>query len=161
MQASADGPDGGPTQTATVEAPVHVLIVEDDPSVRRAVCLALEDLGRVREAASRCAALEAVAQDRPDVVVLDVMLGGRSGLAVLAQWRAAPATADLPVVLLTGLDDVMERRAGTAAGADAYVTKPFETEHLLAVVQDLVDGGTRAKRGLLGRSPPREPVLPR
>ncbi len=140
---------------------MHVLVVEDDPTVRRVLAVALEDLGHVRPAANRVEAIDAVAEERPDVVVLDVMLHGSSGLSVLAQWRADPATADLPVVLLTGLDDAMERRAGTAAGADAYVTKPFETEHLLAVVQDVVEGAAAVDRGLLGRSPRPEPSLPR
>lgn len=146
--------------TPPPEAPVHVLVVEDDPTVRRVLTLALEDLGRVEQAADRLGAMTAVAQDRPDVVVLDVVLHGTSGLAILAQWRADPATADLPVVLLTALDDVMERRAGTAAGADAYLTKPFEPEHLVAVVQDVVTGGSQAPHGPLGRSPRHAPVLP-
>lgn len=116
---------------------MHVLVVEDDAHVRRVLRLVLEDLGTVTAVGTREAAMRAVTQQRPDVVVLDVMLHGSSGLALLSHWRADEDLADLPVVLLTALDDSMERKAGRAAGADAYLTKPFANEDLLAVVATL------------------------
>lgn len=131
---------------------MHLLVVEDDPTVRRMLELVLEDLGDVVAVSDREAALEAVARRRPDAVVLDVMLHGRSGLALLSHWRADEAYEDLPVILLTALDDSMERKAGTAAGADAYLTKPFAPEDLVAVIEDLVAGGNRTQRGLVGTS---------
>lgn len=129
---------------------MHLLVVEDDPTVRRMLQLVLGDLGDVEAVSDREAAQEAVERQRPDVVILDVMLHGLSGLALLSHWRADPAYEDLPVILLTALDDSMERKAGTAAGADAYLTKPFAPEDLVAVIQDLTLGGNRAERGLVG-----------
>lgn len=131
---------------------MRVLVVEDDPTVRRMLRLVLADLGEVELVADREAAQAAVERHRPDVVVLDVMLQGQSGLALLSHWRASEALADLPVILLTALDDSMERKAGTAAGADAYVTKPFAPEELVAIIHDVTTGQATTNRGLVGRS---------
>ena len=128
-----------------------ILVVEDDPTVRRVLDTALGHLGELEQVTDQEEAAAAVAARRPDVVLLDVMLQGRSGLSLLAHWRADGELEDLPVIVLTGLDDVMERRAGTAAGADAYITKPFDPEHLVAVIEQ-VTGPARAARS--------DPVLP-
>lgn len=139
---------------------MDILVVEDDASVRRLLQTVLAPLGRVREAATRDTANRLVRTRRPDVVLLDVMLHGRSGLSLLARWRSRKELVDLPVVLVTGLDDAMERRAGTAAGANAYVTKPFDVDHLVNVVRDVAAGSTQVAHGLLGRASPSGHVLP-
>lgn len=131
---------------------MRVLVVEDDPTVRRMLRLVLDDLGEVEAVAHRVAAQEAVDRERPDVVVLDVMLQGRSGLALLSHWRADPDLADLPVVLLTALDDSMERRAGMAAGANEYLTKPFAPEDLVEVLTDVAGPAVAGDRQLVGHN---------
>lgn len=139
---------------------MNILVVEDDASVRRLLQTVLAPLGRVRDVATQEAANRLLRTWRPDVVLLDIMLHGRSGLSLLGRWRSREETMDLPVVLLTGLDDAMERRAGTAAGADAYVTKPFDVDHLVDVVRDVVSGDTAIPRGLLGQASRTGHVLP-
>lgn len=132
---------------------MHVLVVEDDSTVRRLLGLALADLGRIQIVDNHRDAADAVLRERPDVVVLDVMLQGRSGLTLLSHWRNDPVFSDLPVVLLTALDDSMERRAGVEAGADAYITKPFEPRELVELLQTIVDSGGRRNPRILDRSP--------
>lgn len=114
---------------------MRVLVVDDDASIRRLLRVTLAELGTVVEAADGFEAWDIVAASRPDVVILDVMLPGATGINLLSRWRHDPELQDLPVVLLTALDDPLERRAGTAAGADAYLIKPFASEALVAVVE--------------------------
>lgn len=112
----------------------RILVVDDDASILQLLRTTLDDLGEVVGVDSGEAALEATADDVPDLAVLDVAMPGTSGLEVLRQWRAAPATADLDVVLLSGLTDPDDQERGYNAGADAYVTKPVEIEVLHALV---------------------------
>ena len=101
-----------------------VLVVDDDVEVRDLVQYTLEDCD-VRTAASGREAISAVADRMPDVVVLDIMMPGMSGLDVLAQWRADPQTAALPVILLTAKAQESDVDRGFEMGADDYVVKPF------------------------------------
>lgn len=116
---------------------VDVLVVDDDPVLRLLLTTVLRDLGTVRTAADAYEAVDLVNERLPDVVVLDVMMPGTTGLQLLARWRADERTANLPVMLLTALDDAQERRAGLEAGADAYLTKPFEAQMLPLLVRQL------------------------
>ncbi|WP_250036401.1 response regulator transcription factor [Paractinoplanes maris] len=120
----------------------HVLVVDDDPTVSDVVRRYLEQDGcRVRLAADGLAALAAVAEDRPDLVVLDLMMPGLDGLEVCRRLRHR--LPELPVVMLTALGDEADRVVGLEVGADDYVTKPFSPRELVLRV-----------RSVLRRSPP-------
>jgi DNA-binding response OmpR family regulator len=107
----------------------RVLVVDDDPTVREVVCSYLRaECYDVSEAGDGETALAMVADDRPDLVVLDVMLPGVDGLEVCRQVRA---TTDLPVILLTALGAEADRVVGLELGADDYLTKPFSPRELV------------------------------
>lgn len=114
----------------------EVLVVEDEADIRRLVVLHLEREGfRCRTAASGPEALQAVRAARPELVVLDLMLPGLDGLEVCRRLRADPATAGLPIVILTAKADEVERVVGLELGADDYVVKPFSPRELVARVR--------------------------
>ncbi|WP_327004771.1 response regulator transcription factor [Dactylosporangium sp. NBC_01737] len=115
----------------------HVLVVDDDPPLADSLRRALVYGGhRVTVAATGPAALDAVAAERPDVVVLDRMLPGLDGVGVCRRLRATDR--DLPVLMLTARDATADRVEGLDAGADDYLVKPFEYDELLARVRALL-----------------------
>jgi DNA-binding response OmpR family regulator len=119
-----------------------ILLVEDDPSVREAVTLALEGDGhRVVTAASGPEALDRWRAHRPQLVLLDVMLPGLDGLEVCKAIRAAD---QVPIVMLTARGDPIDVVLGLECGADDYVTKPFATRVLLARVKAVLRRQDRA-----------------
>jgi CheY-like chemotaxis protein len=109
-----------------------ILVVDDNPDAIAIVRSALEARGYAVNTADRGAtALESVTSDRPDVILLDIMMPDMSGLEVLERLKATPATAGIPVILVTAKtqdDDVI---SGYAVGAEYYITKPFTTRQLL------------------------------
>ncbi|XVV15693.1 response regulator transcription factor [Actinoplanes sp. CA-131856] len=126
----------------------QVLVVDDDPTVSDVVRRYLEQDGcRVRLAADGLAALAAVDAERPDLVVLDLMLGGVDGLDVCRRLRAEQP--GLPVVMLTALGEESDRVLGLEVGADDYVTKPFSPRELVLRV-----------RSVLRRTSPQAPPRP-
>jgi CheY-like chemotaxis protein len=130
---------------------LSVLVVEDDPVILRLLEVNFEMEGfDVRSASNGQEALEAVRSGRPDVVVADIMMPVLSGLDFLAKLRADPEIAAIPVVFLSAKAQAGDVRAGLAAGADDYVTKPFEP-------LDLVDRVTRLATRRTGR--PEQPRL--
>lgn len=113
----------------------RLFVVDDDPHLLELLTLNLEADGLVVEAFDRGFAVcdQAVAQ-RPDVIVLDVMLPDRDGLSVLRELKSDVRTRDIPVVLLTAKASDAEVWDGWAAGADYYITKPFDFDELLRFV---------------------------
>ncbi len=111
-----------------------ILVVDDDDHILQLLEYALDDLAEVVTASSGEAALARTEHEVPDLVVLDVAMPGMSGLDVLRRWRAMGQTADMDVVLLSGLTEAGDQERGYRAGADAYVTKPVEIEVLHALV---------------------------
>jgi DNA-binding response OmpR family regulator len=108
----------------------QVLIVEDDPQVRDVVRRYLERDGlAVQVAATGTEGLELARRSRPDVVLLDVMLPGLSGLEVCRILRDVDGS-DVPIVMLTALDETDDRIAGLQSGADDYIGKPFSVKEL-------------------------------
>ncbi len=106
-----------------------VLVVDDDPTVREVVVSYLRaERYEVAEVADGETALAMVAQNKPDLVVLDVMLPGVDGLEVCRRVRA---TTDIPVILLTALGAEADRVVGLELGADDYLTKPFSPRELV------------------------------
>ena len=114
-----------------------VLVVDDDESIRRLVRLALSQRFRVLEAESGVEALTLVEQNDVEVVVIDVMMPGMTGLQACPQLKAK-ARGPLPVLILTALDDQANRNAGLEAGADDYLTKPIDRRELVLRVQNFV-----------------------
>lgn len=118
-------------------APVKVLVVEDDPAVRSSLVRSLQFEGyEVSTAADGEAGLAAVADDRPDVVVLDLGLPRVDGLEVCRRLRARGD--DVPILVLTARGALSDRVVGLDAGADDYLPKPFALEELLARLRALV-----------------------
>ena len=117
-------------------AAAHVLVVDDEDTVRSVVSDYLrQDGARVSEADNGRCALDIVNTDRPDVVVLDVMLPEVNGFEVLREIRA---TRDLPVIMLTARTSETDRVNGLDLGADDYVVKPFSPRELAARVRSVL-----------------------
>jgi two-component system, OmpR family, phosphate regulon response regulator PhoB len=114
----------------------RVLIVEDEPSIAELIAVNLRHNGfqpvwaEDGQAAQR--ELDAVL---PDVILLDWMLPGQSGLALARKWRGDARTKPIPILMLTARGDEPDKVAGLDAGADDYITKPFSTQELLARVR--------------------------
>ncbi len=116
-----------------------VLIVDDEPNIVVSLEFLMEQEGyEVRVAHDGNEALSAVAECKPDLVLLDVMLPGKSGYEVCQTIRANPELKGTKVVMLTAKSRDLEVTKGMALGADAYVTKPFSTRELLAQVRQLL-----------------------
>jgi CheY-like chemotaxis protein len=109
-----------------------VLLVEDSDAIRDAFTILLEDAGyRVLGAGTGEEALRLAAEHVPDLVLLDMGLPDMTGLDVVRQIKAAPATAGVAVVAVTGRDVDADRRACLAAGCAAYIVKPVNTQKLV------------------------------
>jgi DNA-binding response OmpR family regulator len=115
------------------EMAAPILVVDDDPKIVSLVKTYLEREGlRVVTAADGKAALKAFNEFDPGLIVLDLMLPELDGLDVCRRLRADPATAGLPIIMLTAKADEVERVVGLELGADDYVTKPFSPKELVA-----------------------------
>ena len=119
--------------------PATVMIVEDEPAILELVAVNLEHAGfQTLRATSAEEAGRLLAEVLPDVVLLDWMLPGESGLALARRWRANPRTQPLPIIMLTARDQEPDKVAGLEAGADDYVTKPFSTKELVARIRSVL-----------------------
>jgi len=128
-------PSNGSRTVEAVPTPL-VLVVDDEPMVREVVAQYLQRDGHnVHEVGDGTAALAWLADHRPDLVVLDIMLPGTDGLSVLRHLRA---TGDIPVILLTAQADELDRVLGLELGADDYVVKPFSPRELAARVRTVL-----------------------
>jgi DNA-binding response OmpR family regulator len=118
---------------------VRVLWADDDPTIRTVMATNLEAEGfDVQTVADGDAAYEAAVLLRPDVLVLDIMMPGRDGYAVLRALRSNPTTAEVPVVLLSAKATDAEVWEGWKAGADYYITKPFNPTELTGFIEHLL-----------------------
>ena len=113
-----------------------VLIVEDEPAIAELISVNLRHNGFrpvwAMDSATAQAELDAVL---PDVILLDWMLPGESGLTLARRWRSHPRTKAVPIIMLTARGDEVDRVAGLDAGADDYIAKPFSTKELLARIR--------------------------
>ena len=115
-----------------------VLVVDDEPHIRETISFILEMEGfRVETAGDGEEALDAVARLRPRVVLLDAMMPRRDGFDVCRTIRATPELADVRVIVLTALGQQTDRERALAAGADHYVSKPFDEQALLELLREL------------------------
>jgi two-component system, OmpR family, phosphate regulon response regulator PhoB len=117
----------------------RILIVEDESAIAELVAINLRHAGfEVTLAGDAEQAQAAVDDVLPNLVILDWMLPGKSGHALARQWRLAPRTRDLPVIMLTARADEADKVSGLDAGADDYLTKPFSVNELLARIRALL-----------------------
>jgi len=113
-----------------------VLVVDDDREIARLVRAYLEQAGyRALCAYDGATALRTLRTERPDLLILDLMLPDRDGLEIARQLRADPATAALPILMLTARVDDIDRIVGLELGADDYITKPFNPREVVARVR--------------------------
>lgn len=114
----------------------RILIVDDDPELRELLRGYLGGNGFAVEVAADGAAMrQRIAAAAPDLVILDLMLPGEDGLTLCRELRAAPATAALPILMLTARGEELDRVLGLELGADDYIVKPFSFRELLARIR--------------------------
>lgn len=127
-------------------------MVDDDAAVRESLERSLRFEGyEVRTAPDGVAALEVVARDQPDIVVLDVMMPRMDGLETCRRLRARGD--DVPVLMLTARDGLADRVSGLDVGADDYLVKPFALEELFARLRALIRRSTLVTRASVGHGP--------
>jgi len=123
-------------KSARADAGATVLIVEDEPAILELIAVNLEHAGYATlRALTADEATRALADVLPDVVLLDWMLPGQSGLAVAKRLRGDPRTRDLPIIFITARAEEADKIAGLDAGADDYITKPFSPRELVARIR--------------------------
>ncbi len=115
-----------------------ILICDDEPSLRELMRIALDGEYVFEEAASAAEAVERVRELRPDLVLLDVMMPGGSGLEALAEIRADAGLQETRVVIVSAFSSESDQQSALAAGATAFVSKPFDPDDLAAVVEDVL-----------------------
>ena len=116
-----------------------ILVIEDEPAIRELLKVNLADAGYdVREAPDAERAQVALTRELPDLLLLDWMLPGQSGLALARQLRGNARTRDLPIIMLTARGDEADRVAGLEAWVDDYVTKPFSPRELKARIKSVL-----------------------
>jgi len=116
-----------------------VLIVEDEVGIAELVAINLRHAGyEARIAASSEQAIAFVNAELPDLVILDWMLPGESGLALAKRWRTQMRTRELPIIMLTARAEEADKIAGLDGGADDYLTKPFSSRELLARIRSVL-----------------------
>lgn len=118
----------------------QLLVVDDDPSLLLAVSETLRAEGYEVVTARRGAeAMVRVAESLPDLIISDIRMPGMDGYALVRNLRSSPRTRLIPIVFLTAKDETADRIEGFRTGVDAYLTKPFESEELTAVVSSILD----------------------
>jgi two-component system phosphate regulon response regulator PhoB len=114
----------------------RVLVVEDESAIAELIAVNLRHNGMLAILAADGEAAQLAIDDvLPDVILLDWMLPGLSGLVLARRWRADPRTKTIPILMLTARGDEPDKVAGLDAGADDYITKPFSTQELLARIR--------------------------
>ena len=117
----------------------HVLLIEDEPNIAEAIRFILSRDGwQVSTLGDGLGAVERVRAERPDLVILDLMLPGCSGLEVVEAIRADPEMGATPVLMLTAKGQGRDREAAVRAGVNRFMTKPFSNGDMLASVRALV-----------------------
>ncbi|MGY6635086.1 MAG: response regulator transcription factor [Alkalilacustris sp.] len=117
----------------------RVLLIEDEPNIVTAISFLLaRDGWDVRTHGDGADALEVIRAERPDLLILDMMLPGRTGLEILRALRAEPGTAALPVLMLTARGQTSDRALAESSGASRFMAKPFSNTEILASVREMV-----------------------
>ena len=118
----------------------QLLVVDDDPGLLLAVSETLRAEGYDVQTARRGAeAMVRVAEALPDLIISDIRMPGMDGYALVRNLRSSPRSRLVPIIFLTAKDDTADRITGFRTGVDAYVTKPFEPEELVAIVKSILE----------------------
>ena len=127
----------------------ELLVVDDDAGLLLAVSETLRADGYEVVTARRGAeALVHVAQSLPDLIISDIRMPGMDGFALVRNLRSTPRTRLIPIIFLTAKDETADRIKGFRAGVDAYITKPFEPEELVAIVRSILERVNRTHSDL-------------
>ncbi len=133
----------------------RILIVDDEKDLLEMLSMNLSIAGYVvRTAASGAEAMSVIRTDRPDLILLDVMLGDISGVKLAGKLKNTPETAGIPIIMLTAKDSETDMIVGLSMGADDYVTKPFSTAVLVARIEAVLRRGS-AESDILTAGPVR------
>lgn len=125
-----------------------ILVVDDEPGIRLYLKRLLGNAGfDVRTAADGNEAVTSLEAEPPDLVILDVMVGGRDGYEICEIVKRDPASAGIKVLMLSAKSRAIEIEKGMALGADAYLTKPFSMDELRDMVRDLLAGADGRSEG--------------
>lgn len=116
-----------------------VLVVEDEPPLRELILVTLGSMFDCREAVDAESALAILRETVPDLVLVDVMLPGKSGLDMLAEMREDPKLRAVPVIVLSAWQAPEDVEKAIAAGADRFLPKPFRVDELAATAEELVN----------------------
>ena len=120
--------------------PKKILIVEDDESVLKLECIILTAKGYfVHGAMNGVAALDDIFADRPDLIMLDIMLPGVDGFEICRRIKKNPATSQIPVIFVSAKNAPEDIIRGKLVGGDEYITKPFKSSKVLSAVKMLLD----------------------
>jgi DNA-binding NarL/FixJ family response regulator len=127
----------------------RILIVDDESKLLRAVAATLSEEGySVTTAQSGAEALVHLAGRLPDLIISDIRMPGMDGYKLVSTLRSNPRTGFIPIIFLTAKDKLQDRIVGFRNGVDAYVTKPFDPEELLAVITNILDRAARVSTEL-------------
>mgnify|MGYP003110779493 CR=1 FL=1 len=119
----------------------HVVLVEDETNIAEAIRFLLgRDGWRVETLANGGNAAEVIRAAKPDLVMLDVMLPGKTGFEIMAELRSDDSLADMPVLMLTARGQARDREMALQAGVSRFMTKPFSNEEMLTAVRELTAG---------------------
>ena len=136
------------TELATTQD--KILIVEDEGAIRDMLGYALMKAGFLcEEAADTQAARSTLKAERPDLILLDWMLPGMSGIDYARRLKSAPETRDIPIIMLTAKGEEADKVRGLETGADDYITKPFSTRELVARVRAVLRRYVKAETDAL------------
>ena len=124
-----------------------VLVVDDSPTVRKIVQLTLQrEHIRVVTAGDGLSALAAVADEQPDLILLDIMLPRMDGYNICQVVRKNMAYKDMPIIMLSGKDGLFDKMRGKLAGSSEYITKPFDSAELVQTVKRHLDSDAVRER---------------
>ena len=119
----------------------RILVVDDEPHIRRVLSAILGSNGyQVTMASDGTEGLAELGSEEVDLVILDLMMPGASGLEILSKIRADPLRAETPVIILTAKGQDTDRDAALAGGANDFLTKPFSPKKLLARIEEILGG---------------------
>ncbi len=119
--------------------PSRILIVEDEESLLKLESILLTTRGyKVTGVSDGLAALKEIEQNKPDLILLDIMMPGIDGFEVCRRVKADPDTKDIPIIMLTAKKTSSDQARGIEVGADAYLTKPFKSGKIIETIQGLL-----------------------
>lgn len=118
----------------------HILVIEDEQNIKEAISFILmRDGWQVDTHSNGHDAVQVIHDKRPDLIILDVMLPGKSGFDVLRDIRESPQTRDLPVLILTARGQTKDRELAERYGVSQFMTKPFSNAEILATLHQLLE----------------------